>query len=182
MYKSLKIIGLNLLLLFVAVKLGKNIVYRNISISEPLGYYLALPGLPIAKGDLVLTCISNGRYTHVFNALGMKNVTGQCANGLPYLIKQIAAAKGDKVDVTTAGITINGALQANSKQFSHGRGVNLYPLPIGYSHVLTADEYFMLGQSSHSLDSRYFGIVKKNDVYRRAILIYELNYDNRGAK
>ena len=175
MIKSLKIIGLSLLFLLGVVGIGENIIYKNPSISEPIGYYLALPTYSVRKGDSVLTCISNNNYKHVFNELGMKDVPGQCKNGLPYLIKRITAAKGDSVEVTSAGILINGVLYLNSKQFTEGRGVKLYPLPIGYSHVLTDDEYFMLGQSPHSVDSRYFGIVKREDIYRRAILIHENN-------
>jgi type IV secretory pathway protease TraF len=77
MGKALKIIGLNLFLLFGIVQIEGNIIYKNPSISEPIGYYLALPGLPIAKGDLVLTCITNRSYTHVFTELGMKEVSGE---------------------------------------------------------------------------------------------------------
>lgn len=174
MLRAIKIITISLLLLFGLVQICENIIYRNISISEPLGYYLALPKLPIRKGDLVLMCLTNKKYKHVFNELGLKDISGQCTTGMPYLIKQVVAIKGDRVEVSSIGILINGKHCLNSKQFLEGRGVKLYPLPIGYSHVLTDDEYFMLGQSPNSMDSRYFGIVKQDDIYRRAILIYEL--------
>ena len=173
MAKTLKILITSFIALFLIVGAADNTVYQNISISEPLGYYLALPGVPVGKGDLVLTCITNKGYKSALNALGMKDVTGQCDTGMPYLIKRVAAAKGDKVEITAAGVLINGILFLNSKQFTEGRGVKLFPLPIGYSHVLAADEYFMLGQSPHSVDSRYFGIIKKNDIFRRAFLIYK---------
>jgi conjugative transfer signal peptidase TraF len=173
MAKTLKILISSFVALFLIVGVADNTVYQNISISEPLGYYLALPGIPVTRGDLVLTCITNKSYKKVFNALGMKDVSGQCDTGMPYLIKRVAAAKGDKVEITIAGVLINGVLFLNSKQFAEGRGVRLYPLPIGYSHVLGEDEYFMLGQSPHSVDSRYFGIVKKNDIFRRAFLIFK---------
>lgn len=170
--KTFKIIGINLLGLLAFLWCGKNFIYQNISISEPLGYYLALPGIPYHKGDLVLTCISDQSYKHVFTELGMKDVDGQCSNGMPYLIKRIVAVAGDKIGVTAAGIDINGILYSNSQQFIEGRGVKLYPLPLGYSHTLTDDEYFMLGQTPHSVDSRYFGVVKKTDIFRRAFLIH----------
>lgn len=173
MVKSIKIIGFSLLALFGVVQLLQNIIYKNISISEPLGYYLALPGMPVRKGDLVLTCLTNKEYKHVFNELGMRDVTGQCVNGMMYLIKRIVAVSGDKVNVTASGVWINGVLYKNSKQFTEGRGVKLYPLPYGYSHVLKESEFFMLGNSSHSVDSRYFGVINKADIYRRAILIYK---------
>ena len=157
--------------IFIIVYVGENIIYKNISISEPLGYYLAFPGIRFKKNDLVLTCITNNSYKRIFNELGMKDVAGQCANGLPYLIKRITAAKGDSIQITSAGVSINGIIYPNSKQFIQGRGVNLHPLPIGYSNVLTAGEYFMLGQSPHSVDSRYFGVVNHKDIFRKAIYI-----------
>ncbi|MDQ5921643.1 MAG: hypothetical protein QG673_1702 [Pseudomonadota bacterium] len=173
MIKSIKIIGLSLLILTFVAQLLQNIIYKNISISEPLGYYLAIPGMPIHNGDLVLTCLTNKHYKHVFNELGMKDVSGQCANGMMYLIKRIVAATGDKLEVTASGILINGILYKNSKQFAEGRGIKLYPLALGYSRILKEDEFFMLGNSTNSVDSRYFGVINKTDIYRRAILIYK---------
>lgn len=149
----------------------ENVIYKNTSISEPPGYYLAVPGLAISKGDLVLTCINNN-YKQVFIKLGMKEISGECANGLPYLIKRVSAIQGDKVTISNAGVIINGDFQSNSQQYKAGRGIELYPLPVGYTRVLRHDEYFMLGQSPHSVDSRYFGVVPKKDIFRRAILIW----------
>ena len=171
MLKAFKIITVCFFIIFMIVKIGENIVYKNISISEPLGYYLALPRVKFKKGDLVLTCITNNFYKKIFNNLGMQDVSGQCNNRLPYLIKRIVAIEGDSIRVIPNGILINGALYSNSKQFFQNRGVKLYPLPIGYFHMLTNDEYFLLGQSLHSLDSRYFGIVKRKDIFRKAVYI-----------
>lgn len=171
---KLTVAGFYLLFLFLLLKGVENLIYKNPSISEPIGYYFAVPGVKIHTGDLVMTCVTDNSYKHVFNELGLKDVVGQCSNGLPYLIKRVVASTGDRVEITKAGVLINGTLYLNSKQFTEGRGVKLYPLPIGYSHVLGEDEYFMLGKSPHSVDSRYFGIIKKNDIYRKAILIYEI--------
>lgn len=173
MIKSIKIIFISLLILTGIVQLEHNLIYKNISISEPLGYYFAIPFIPIRKDDLVLTCISNKTYKHVFNELGLKNTTGQCENGMPYLIKQVVAMMGDNIEVIESGILINGILYKDSKQFTKVREVKLYPLPIGYSHILKDNEYFMMGDSIHSVDSRYFGIVNIKDIYSKTILIYE---------
>lgn len=175
MVKSLQIIITCLVCLFLIVQIGNNVVYENINISEPPGYYLAIPGLPIKKDSYVITCITNKGYKHVFNELGMKDVKGQCDTGMQYLVKRVAAVEGDRVDVTSSGILINGTLYLNSRQFLEGRGVKLYPLPIGYSHVMAKDEFFLLGQSPHSVDSRYFGVVKREDIYRRAFLVFRTN-------
>lgn len=169
--KALKLIVIGFSLIFMLSKTLRNIIYKNISISEPLGYYLALPLVPYTTNDLVLTCLSNNSYKHVFNELGLKD-NNACPNGMPYLLKTIKAVAGDTVEVIGNGVVINGRLQINSQQFIEGRGVKLYPLPVGYKHTLVMGEYFVLGESSHSIDSRYFGIIKEKDIYRRAILIY----------
>lgn len=169
-----KVSILPLLVAYGVVAMLENIIYHNPSISEPLGYYLALPFLKFSREDLVLTCITNSSYGKVFNQLGQKN-DGTCSNGLPYLLKRVAASQGDTVEVKESGIFINGLYQPNSKQFNFAFGVNLEPLPIGWKYVLKANQFFVLGQSPHSLDSRYFGIVDKKDIYRKAILIFKTN-------
>lgn len=174
-----------LLVLLLIVVIGRSLIYKNVSISEPLGYYLLLPEVAIRKDDLVLMCVKDS-YKHVFNELGLggdkspdespnssRNVAGQCSNGLPYLLKRVVATRGDRVEVAKSGIKINGILYPNSQQFNEGRGVKLHPLNLGYSHILTENEYFMLGNSPHSVDSRYFGIVKASDIKGRVILIHE---------
>ena len=90
------------------------------------------------------------------------------------MIKRISAVKGDAIEVTDDGILINGLLQPNSHLYAEGRGIRFYPLVTGYKHVLEEGEYFMLGNSLHSFDSRYFGIIQKADIYRRAILVKEV--------
>lgn len=160
--------GIPLLSMYIVVLLLENLIYKNPSISEPTGYYLSLPGVSYTRNNLVLTCISDDSYKHVFTELGMHD-DGACKNGLPYLLKRIAAVEGDKVEITSSGVLVNGVIQFNSKQYQFGRGVNLHPLPLGWVRVLRTGELFMLGESPHSVDSRYFGVIYSKDVYRRAI-------------
>ncbi len=162
LYTAIPLITTYLIVIFL-----ENIIYYNPSISEPIGYYFAVPGNYV-KNDLVFTCISNSAYKPVFNQLGMMD-NGACKNGLPYLLKRIVAVDGDKVEIVADGVLINGVLQINSYQFAYGNGVNLRPLPVGWSRTLKSGEYFVLGESPHSVDSRYFGLVYREDIYRRAI-------------
>lgn len=174
MIKFIKYVILPLWFTYMMVFMFENIVYYNPSVSEPLGYYLAIPGLKYQKGDVVLICIPDDKYKLVFNQLGLID-DGSCDNGLPHMLKTIAASKGDVIRVAESGIFINDKYQRNSAQFQEGNGVNLYPLPVGWSHKLKADEFFLLGNSLHSVDSRYFGIVTRKNVYRRAIFIFSNN-------
>lgn len=72
-----------LVVLLASVFISRTLVYKNVSISEQLGYYLLIPGAKIRKNDLILLCV-NDNYKHVFNELGLRDVAGQCRNGLPY--------------------------------------------------------------------------------------------------
>jgi type IV secretory pathway protease TraF len=76
------------------------------------------------------------------------------------------------VQVTESGLLINGVYQKNSTQFAEADGVKLYPLPVGWKYTLKQGDYFLMGQSLHSIDSRYFGVVNKSLIYRRVILIW----------
>lgn len=175
MIKTIKILGTCLAILFVAVWAGENFFYKNRTISEPLGWYFAAPGLSYHKNDLVLTCLTNKQYKKVFNQLGLRDVSGQCSDGMPYLLKKVAGVPGDVIKITSSGVFINDVLQPDSIQFKVGRGVALYPLPYTDNLILSKGEYFLLGETTHSVDSRYFGVVLESDIFRRAILMVKTN-------
>ena len=45
----------------------------------------------------------------------------------------------------------------------------------GYRKILDKDEYFVFSNViSRSLDSRYFGIINKNNIIGKAYLLYEV--------
>ena len=161
-------------ILVVIVTCLNNLISTNISISEPLGYYLTLPIINnIKRNDKYLICVDNPTYLNVLHSLGLPNNSNdQCSSGFPYLIKQVVGIPGDKVQVTTHGILINNHLQPNSKSFTTAHGIALYPLSIGYKITLSSGEYFVLGVTPHSVDSRYFGIIRREQLHKQAILIF----------
>jgi signal peptidase I len=174
MRPQLKIIAGSLLLLFVIVETLNHTLTKNISISEPIGYYLKLPIIGTIKhGNKYLICISDIKYIVVLKQLGLPNSSNQCPYNSPYLIKQVAGVPGDIVEVTQPGILINNQLQLNSQSFTSAHDVNLYPLPVGYKIILRKNEYFMLGNTPHSVDSRYFGVINRNQFYKQPILIFK---------
>lgn len=87
------------------------------------------------------------------------------------LLKRVVAGYGDEIKVTANGIAVNTKLFANSRAVTKVKGVLLNPLPIGYQHKLALDEYFMLGETANSFDSRYFGVVKRKVIINQAQLI-----------
>lgn len=171
--KSTILITTALVTLFVVVVALDDTLTQNISISEPIGYYVKLPRPnKIQRGQKYLICVNNNRYIHILKRLGLPSSSGECAGNLPYLIKQVVGISGDVIEITASGVLINNKLQPNSKSFTFARGINLYPLPIGYKTILHKDEYFVLGITPHSVDSRYFGIVKRNQIYKQVFLIF----------
>lgn len=176
MLLRLKIIVGSLSLLFVIVYVLNNTVTKNISISEPIGYYLKLPIVGnVQRGDKYLICVTDMKYIQMLKHLGLPNTANQCPHNSPYLIKQVAGMPYDFIRITQDGVLINNTLQPNSFAFSSTHGVKLYPLPVGYTIILPKDEYFMLGITPHSVDSRYFGIVNRDQLYKQAFLIFKEN-------
>lgn len=174
MWLKIKVIFSSLCLLFIIVWLLDNIITQNISISEPIGYYVKLPiSGKIKRGDKYLICITNKQYIGILKNLGLPNTPNQCQSNAPYLIKQVAGIPNDIVKITKDGVLINNKLQPNSFSFKSAHGISLNPIPIGYKTILGKDEYFLLGITPHSVDSRYFGIVKKAQIYKHVILIFK---------
>lgn len=151
--------------------LYNNFITRNISISEPLGYYLKLPVSNIERGNRYLLCVYDEPHLNVMHKFGLPKVKNECVYGAPYILKQVAGMPNDEILVTESGILINGLLQKNSKQITIYKNVDLLPLPIGFHKQLESDEYFVLGVTTTSYDSRYFGTIRKGQFYKRVILL-----------
>jgi len=169
--KKLRIVIYSLIGLICVVAFYDRFMIKNVSISEPLGYYLKLPVGTIEPNKRYLICLEDKKYIDVLQKLGLLKSKNQCPTGTVYLMKQVAGMPHDLVEITESGVLINGALQQNSRGMARGKGVALYPLPIGYKHTLNDDEYFMMGITPTSIDSRYFGTIKRNQFYKRALIL-----------
>jgi conjugative transfer signal peptidase TraF len=78
-----------------------------------------------------------------------------------YLTKPVVAKQGDVVEVSTAGLYINGKYFGPVKQ-NDSQGL---PLPRIYcKYVLRQGEYFFASTYNNSFDSRYFGTVRKENI------------------
>ena len=171
---QLKITVSSLLLLLAIVEILNHTLTKNISISEPIGYYLKLPIVgTIKRGNKYLICIADIKYVAILKQLGLPGISNQCLYNSPYLIKQVAGIPGDAIEIIKSGVLINNQLQPNSQAFTSAHGIEIYPLPVGYKTILRKNEYFMLGITPHSVDSRYFGIINRNQLYKQTILIFK---------
>lgn len=85
-----------------------------------------------------------------------------------YLIKRIIGLPGEEIKIDYSGdIYINGKLITEN----YGRETILDPGLAWNSYVLMDDEYFVLGDNrNNSMDSRYFGPVKRNEIIGRAFI------------
>jgi len=146
----------------------------NTTYSEPRGYYLYYTSTDYAIGDQVLICLENNKYIEVLKQLKIMHfATNRCKSGLPYLVKTIIAKTGDNVTINGVGIMVNGHMYPNSKVVERVHGVNLLPQAFG-SYKLTSNQFFVLGSSKNSYDSRYFGVVYKNQIKGKALFLMPL--------
>ena len=96
--------------------------------------------------------------------------------GLPLyvdsLLKTVVAKPQDVINITSKGILINNRLYPNSRSKSVARGVVLHPISIGYHHVLRKNEYWVMGRTENSFDSRYFGVIAKSQILNQVIFLF----------
>ena len=93
---------------------------------------------------------------------------GTCPDGGSPLMKPIAALAGDRVEVTTNGIRVNGKLIPNSAaHFKDHRGRPLNPWPNGEYIVQAGSLWVVSDFNSWSFDSRYFGPIPSSLVQHR---------------
>lgn len=82
------------------------------------------------------------------------------------VLKKIAASEGDVVEIKNYDIYINGE--------KAGKVIKLKGLTENLpdsKKILSKDEYFLMGETPDSFDSRYFGIVKKKDIISEIKLV-----------
>jgi signal peptidase I len=148
----------------------KDLIYFNPSNSLTPGYYFTYPSTHYTKGDIIVLCIKQKYQLQLLHKLGLP-YADSCPYHSPYLLKRIIATTGDMVDIHAPGIRVNGVLYPKTKpvKVSHG----IYLPVINYSHVqLAKDQFIVLGNMANSYDSRYFGVVDKAQIKRKAWLIW----------
>lgn len=149
-------IALSLLFLFFGTLFQHNFVI-NTTESFPVGIYKKLER-GFKKGDLVLVCPPERPIFQEALKLGLLS-PGLCPGGLGYLIKQIAAAEGDFVEISEAGVIINGECLKNSQRQS---------LRLAHKEKRVCrklhNEVVLMSPHSLSFDSRYFGTVPVSSV------------------
>ena len=159
-----------LILGYVIIYIFSANITFNPSISETRGYYFVYSCHNYSRGDIVQICLEDTKYLKVLSELKLPFENKACPAKMDYLLKQVVATSGDLIEVAQSGIFINGVLQKNSKLINSYNGIALYPLQ-NRRFRLKKNEFFVLGNTPHSFDSRYFGVIKQQQITAKAVLI-----------
>jgi len=136
----------------------------NITSSLERGFYIVSRS---ASATLVEFC-PQGQAATVSLQRGYRTPGGTCPDGGSPLLKPIAAVGGDRVEVATNGIRVNGKLIANSTaHFKDHRGRILDPWPNGEYIVPSGSLWVISDFNSWSFDSRYFGPIPSSIVQHK---------------
>ncbi|MHB1668654.1 S26 family signal peptidase [Thiomonas sp.] len=134
----------------------------NMTPSEPMGIYRMMPlaaDTLIRRGDLISFCPRV--------KLEPFMVHGSCPNGGAPFLKEVIGVPGDMVDVTAAGVTINGRMLPMSRPIAHPKDWPGLTLPVDFGETkLLPEQYWAYGSGlpKYSFDSRNWGVVGRADV------------------
>lgn len=167
--RKIKVIGVGVFVA-VAIVLLQHVSARvNFTASMPVGIYslTALSPDGVKRGMLVAACAP----MHAAG-VGWKRgylARGPCADGTELLLKSVAATTGDDVDVTAAGVVVDGCLLPHSRPIPRDRsGRPLAPWPQGH-YRLQSGRVWLYAANDRSWDSRYWGPASVADISARAI-------------
>ncbi|MFN8770816.1 MAG: signal peptidase I [Neisseriaceae bacterium] len=163
LFKTVAYFSLGLFMAGIVAFLKHYFMVYNSTPSERIGYYLTIPTNNIEYGNIYTITISD-HYMKIIKSLGFHADS---------LLKRIVGIPGDKIMITESGVLLNNRLLPKSKAKKIVRGVFLEPVAIGFKYRLQKDEYWVMGEVSNSYDSRYFGVVRRNQILKKAIFLVE---------
>ena len=134
----------------------------NLSESMPMGLYAVRPGAAPHRGMLAVACLPE-RLGAEAMALGYLQ-HGDCPGGAEPVLKPVAAAAGDTVDVTAAGVLVNGVPAVPPALAQDSRGHVAASVPPGRYPVPQGTVWLLSAHSPRSWDSRYWGPVPDSVV------------------
>jgi len=135
----------------------------NSTKSVMLGYYWTVDK-PVGKGVYVLICPPD---TPIFELAKQRGYlkAGFCPGAIERLIKKVAAAKGDTVQINHEGVQVNGQMLPFSKPLAFDLAGRPMPQLELNAYRLKENELLLIGDvSPASFDSRYFGLIDRAQV------------------
>jgi conjugative transfer signal peptidase TraF len=155
--RAVQVTGVVAVIAFAVVALQRASLRINFTGSIPIGIYLLLPLQPnaVKRGILVAAC-APAHAAGTGRQRGYLSI-GPCADSTELLLKSVVAVTGDEVDVTPAGVTVNGGLLLLSRPDAHDRaGRPLRSWPPGH-YRLVLPQAWLYAPNARSWDSRYWG-------------------------
>jgi conjugative transfer signal peptidase TraF len=141
----------------------------NMSPSMPMGIWRvqAIRGA-VMRGEVVTLCLDPAAA-----ALGRERgylTGGECPGNVELLIKMAAAIPGDLVEVSSAGMSVNGVLIRHSQPLgADDLNRPMQAVPHGIYRV-AHDQVWVVGDTDpRSYDSRYYGAVPIENIRGRAV-------------
>jgi len=130
--------------------------------SMPRGIYQRMEPAP-ERGAWVAVCLE-GAAAELARDRGYV-IDGSCASGLAPIFKRMVGVPGDRIEVATGGVAVNGAAVPESElKPVDSRGRPLEHASEG-EFVLPEGRFFVMGMNpSRSWDSRYFGAVSAQQI------------------
>jgi conjugative transfer signal peptidase TraF len=132
----------------------------NGSPSLPIGLYLVTAH---SDANLIEFC-PTGQFAQLAVARGYRDA-GSCSDGGAPLLKPVIARSGDIVEVSVAGLAVNGHLLPNTAAMERDTNNRpLTPWPPGRYTVAPDCVWVASSYNQRSFDSRYFGPVPLGSV------------------
>lgn len=138
----------------------------NTSPSMPRGLYVMHRVETLERDALVAICLPDGESARTYLARDYIPHGRSCQSGAGMLLKPLVGVPGDEIDITAAGVVVNGVLVPHSRVFDEdSQGRHIEHLPVGWKHTLGEGEFFALATHlERSLDSRYYGPVQRSQI------------------
>lgn len=152
--KGLLVFWILFVIIITSYLIFTKLFWFNISPSIPLGIYREIKIDNINKGDIVVFKMDENfeKYSSTKN---MKNILAA---------KEVVAVYNDKLEVQNDHLFVNG-----EDYGEYIKGIKRAELKI------SKDGYWVLSKEKYSLDSRYFGEIKKKDILKKVKLVYRVN-------
>lgn len=167
-FKIFTIIIVFLILLFdVLILIFSNSGFIfNKTKSMPIGLY-KIENKEIEKGDIVTFCLYDDQVKRY-----PSNGNETCKDHNLPLLKEVVATKGDIVTINDYGIFVNNQYLPNSKPLN-----NKVKRALLSNYRLKENEIIVKGTHINSWDSRYYGILDKNNILTVLSPFFVINFE-----
>jgi len=160
-FTNLIIISSVVLLTFAFI-LGISGLRINMTRSIPMGFYWETSE-PIQRGAYIIFCPP---VSEIFDMAKLRGYIGSgfCEGDYGFMMKRVEAMGGDIISISEIGVQVNGKWIVNSKLQRVDKENRLLPKYKTSHFILKSSEVFLMGETTVSFDSRYFGPINISHI------------------